>query len=75
MSGMFYNIKTVGINEKIKTIRSEIRRLKKDNDAMKVYVLSQTRYEILEKIAIEELKMIPESQATVILKGIPNEDQ
>ena len=69
--GLYYNIQTVVLNEKMKQLKTELWQLKKENAHLEINFLSQIKRESLYHKATDRYGMIPEREATVTRSKVP----
>lgn len=63
--GLYFNIQTVVLNEKVKTIKKDVWRLKKENIALEIDILHRIESKNVEAYVRETLNMMPERDGRI----------
>ncbi|RAP33675.1 hypothetical protein DID77_02685 [Candidatus Marinamargulisbacteria bacterium SCGC AG-439-L15] len=69
MLGLYFNTKTVLINEDIKTKGRLLRQLRHQNKELQYHILQAKRFDHLEKIATQNLSLVPTTKIIYFSNG------
>ncbi len=73
VAGLAINIQTIPINENIQKLSAQVKKLRDENQELKLKVLSATRLELVDQMATDQLHMSPPKQVIYIQqKDKPN---